>query len=280
VVTRAELAPALALSGGTWSVMLALGAAAGGVVTELFGVIGALLVDSATFLVSAAFLWGLPSLPPRVEGEAPSDPRLSEALRHLRVRPKLGAALLLKAGLALSTGAIVAIPLYGNGLYEATASAGYVALLYTGRGLGALTGSLGLRRLLGDATPTLERAIPLLYLSQGACYLALAQAPDVLTATALYLLAAIGNAGVWVFSSVLGQRATPRAVRGRLFALEFGLMTLTSATMSLLAGQLIDQLGFSPRQVVAVAGLALMVPAAGWWLVRIVRPAPLPTVDA
>ena len=280
VVDRSELAPAMALSGGTWSVMLALGAAAGGVVTELVGVVGALLVDSVTFLVSAAFLWGLPALPPRRAGEVAQAVRVTDALRYLQGRGKLAGLLLLKAGLSMASGAIVALPLYGNGLFAATASAGFVGLLYTGRGVGALIGSLGLRRLLGDATADMERWIPLFYLMIGCFYALLSWAPDVFTATGVYLLAAIGTSGVWVFSSVIGQRAVPRALRGRLFALEFGLMTLMSSTTSLLAGHLVDSWGWTARDVVLASGVVLVVPALAWAVLRWWEPEPLATVDA
>ena len=280
VVSRDELAPAMALSGGTWSVMLALGAAAGGLVTELVGVLGALLVDSGTFVLSAAFLWGLPSLPPRKVGEVVEAVRVRDALDYLRRRSKLAGLLLLKTGLSMSTGAIVALPLYGNGLFAATASAGFVGLLYTGRGIGALIGSLGLRRLLGDATGTMERAIPWFYAAQGASYVLLSAAPDVVSATLIYLLAGIGTSGVWVFSSVLGQRAVPRSLRGRLFALEFGLMTLMSSSTSLLTGHAIDTWGATPRDVVLASGLVLVVPTMAWALLRWRKPEPLATVDA
>jgi len=280
VVRRDELAPAMALSGGTWSVMLALGAAAGGLVTEWVGVVGALVVDSGTFLVSAAFLWGLPDLPPRDERDAGQSVRVVDALLYLRGRGKLAGLLLLKSGLAMSTGAIVALPLYGNGLFAATASAGFVGLLYTGRGLGAMVGSLGLRRILGDETTTMERSIPWSYTVMACAYAGLALAPDVYTAAAVYVLAGIGNAGVWVFSSVLGQRAVPRRLRGRLFALEFGLMTLMSSTTSLLTGQVIDLWGVTPREVALVSGLLLLGPAAGWATVCWWRPGPLETVEA
>jgi len=280
VVTRDELGAAMALSGGTWSVMLALGAAAGGVVTELLGPVGALGIDALTFLLSAAFLWGLPALPPRHEGEAVASARLADALRWLRGRYKLTATLLLKAGSAMAAGTIMALPLFGNGVFALSASAGFVGLLYTGRGLGALTGSLGLRRGLGDATCTLERIIPWLFLWQTLCYLLLSQAPSVWVAAAAYFLGGIGGAGVWVSSSTLAQRALPRALRGRLFAMEFGLMTLLSSIASYSGGQAIDRLGAGPRDVVWVSALLLVVPAVLWWGVRWVEPEPLVTVEA
>lgn len=281
VVSRDELGAALALSGGTWSVMLALGAAAGGVVTELLGPVGALIIDGGTFLVSAAFLWGLPALPPRDAGDADdADVRMRTALRWVAQRPKLSLVLLLKAGLAFDAGVLMVLPLYGNGVFPATASAGLVGLLYFGRGVGSMLGSLGLRRVLGDGNRTMERAIPWLFALQVLAYGGLAGAPGLGVATACYLVGGLGMAGVWVFSSVLAQRALPRAIRGRLFAAEFGAMTLVSSAGSFVAGQLIDRAGLSPRDVVAYSAVLLVVPGLAWVGMRWRRPEVLTAVDA
>src|SRR5262249_13481108 len=53
VTTREELVAANAIGGATWSAMLALGAAAGGLVVGTLGTQAAFLIDSGSFLVSA-----------------------------------------------------------------------------------------------------------------------------------------------------------------------------------------------------------------------------------
>jgi len=54
---RDELLLANTLSGITWSAMLTLGAALGGIVTGLFGVATAIIIDSLSFVASAALIW-------------------------------------------------------------------------------------------------------------------------------------------------------------------------------------------------------------------------------
>ena len=68
-----ELILANAISGATWSIMLAFGAALGGFVTHLYGWETAIVIDAATFLVSAIMLAGLdlPHSPPKKK-EKPS----------------------------------------------------------------------------------------------------------------------------------------------------------------------------------------------------------------
>src|SRR5229473_3251375 len=67
IVSDRELLPANAITSVTWSAMLTLGAAIGGVVTGLFGTNVAFMLDSASFLASAAFIARIrfPKRPPR-----------------------------------------------------------------------------------------------------------------------------------------------------------------------------------------------------------------------
>jgi MFS family permease len=273
VTSDAEVPVAMALSGGTWSSMLALGAAGGGLVTALVGISGSFLVDGATFLLSAAFLWGLPPLPPRdgADAEAPAA-TFVEGLRLLSGRVYLPAVLALKSGLALAGGALVTIPLFGNGVFPATAGPAWVGLLFASRGMGALVGSLGVRQITGDTVPAMQRAIPPAFLVTGAFLLATSAAPSIGWAAAGLFLAAVGNGVIWVFSGTLGQRATERWNRGRLFSLEFAALTLVSASSSWVAGALVDGWGWSPREVIAAFGVAMVMPASAWTLVLLLAP--------
>src|SRR5436853_950006 len=60
VTSREELIPANAISGATWSAMLAIGAALGGVVAGTLGTDAAFVIDSASFVLSALFIWMVP----------------------------------------------------------------------------------------------------------------------------------------------------------------------------------------------------------------------------
>ena len=56
VVSSQELGAANALGSATWSVMLALGAAIGGIVSGAWGIYPAFVIDGLTFLLSALFI--------------------------------------------------------------------------------------------------------------------------------------------------------------------------------------------------------------------------------
>src|SRR5262249_25671383 len=60
VVAREELVAANAISGLTWSAMLAGGAALGGLVAGTLGTDLAFVLDAGSFLLSALFTWAVP----------------------------------------------------------------------------------------------------------------------------------------------------------------------------------------------------------------------------
>ena len=64
VTSQRELGTANALSATTWSVMLAFGAAIGGITAGLFGVHTAFIIDGLTFFVSAGLLLQIKLPPP------------------------------------------------------------------------------------------------------------------------------------------------------------------------------------------------------------------------
>jgi len=70
------------------------------------------------------------------------------------------------------------------------------------------------------------------------------------------------------------QRLVPDRIRGRIFAFDFALITLSLAVSSLVASALADAIG--PRTaVVIVGGLALGWAALWWFLTRDVRATPI-----
>jgi MFS family permease len=260
-----ELPVAMALSGGTWSVMLALGAAAGGVVTELVGVDWALLLDGVTYLLSGVILLGLPPQPPSDTAADRETAGFRHGLRYLRARPYLTWVLSLKPMIGLATAAVAMIPLFGGGLFPRSVGPVFVGLLYAARGTGALIGAMGVRRLTGDDPAVLRRCIPAGFLLSALAYLALARADSITAAALLYLVGTLGTGMVWVFAGILGQFASDRSFRGRVFSLEFGVMTLVSSVASLIGGALVDHTDLGPRGVVAGLGGVMVLPALLWW---------------
>ncbi len=85
----------------------------------------------------------------------------------------------------------------------------------------------------------------------------------------LFLLTAhTGGSILWVFSTVLLQREVEDKFRGRVFAAELALLTLTMAASNYLVGELMDRFGFSPRVVTVGVGTFFVLPGLIWFLTR------------
>jgi len=84
---------------------------------------------------------------------------------------------------------------------------------------------------------------------------------------ALFFLAIAHTGGsiLWVFSTVLLQRDVGDKFRGRVFAAELALLTLTMAASNYIVGELMDRFGFSPRTVTAGVGTLFLLPGLIWF---------------
>src|SRR5438128_1168478 len=76
---------------------------------------------------------------------------------------------------------------------------------------------------------------------------------------------ALGGSILWVFSAVLLQRTVEDQFRGRVFAAEMALVTLTMAASNYVVGELMDRFGFSPRVVTAAVGTFFLLPGFMWF---------------
>ena len=85
------------------------------------------------------------------------------------------------------------------------------------------------------------------------------------------MLAHMGGSTVWVFSTTLLQLHTEDRFRGRVFAADLGLGSLTFAVTAYLAGVFLDS-GISARTVATGTGALMLVPAAILaWALRVSR---------
>jgi predicted MFS family arabinose efflux permease len=281
IVSRDELVSANALSGATWSVTLAFGAALGGAVTNVFGRDTAFVIDSITFFISAAFIQAtrIPPLADRSKPEGESK-RLSfadaagvtdfiEGARYLKSNPHVSALLLVKSGWGLGGGVLLLLTIFGKQIFplglDGSASIG---LLYAARGTGALIGPIIARWITSDSPRTMRRAITVAFFVAGIFYLLFAGSPGLVFALIFVIGAHAGGSIQWVFSTTLLQLAVPNRFLGRVFALEMALLTLTMSVSTYLTGWGIDHAGLSARQMAMLLGLAFMIPGVGWYLLQ------------
>lgn len=257
IVSAQAYSAANAMGGASWAGMLTLGAALGGGVTALLGVNASFFIDGLTFLLSASFFYRLPpQMPPRQEGDKTN---FGEALRYLAQRPAMAAQASIKTCQSLAGGVFALIPIFGGGIFDQRSGPLWVGVLYATRGLGTLVGTLVMRVVIGDRHSAMRGALVFAFVGQGCLYFLLSIATAYWQACLLYGLSGLLQGMVWVFAGTLLQAGVDQRFHGRVFAMEFGSLTLSLAGSSLLAGALVDS-GWAPQEVVA---LLAPVPALG-----------------
>ena len=71
-----------------------------------------------------------------------------------------------------------------------------------------------------------------------------------------------------MFSTVLLQRGVEDQFRGRVFAAELALLTLTMAASNYLIGEMLDRLRWSPRTVTIGVGILFLLPGICWFITK------------
>jgi MFS family permease len=270
-----ELMPANAASSAMWSAMLAIGASIGGLVTAFAGREIAFAINAASFFASAAFIGqtrydATPAPAPRPRGFVAltglSD--LIEGFRYLRRHAHVAALMFVKFGWGIAGGVLLLLTIFGQRVFPVGGStAAGIGVLYGARGIGAGLGPITLRWILGQTPRALRRTIGPAYFMVGAFYILLAFAPTLPIAAAAVLCAHFGGSILWVFSTVLLQMEVPDRFRGRVFAAELALVTLSSSASSYWTAYQLDRAGWSPRTLSFALGAMFMVPGAVWLLI-------------
>ena len=277
---RKDLITANALSGSTWSAMLAIGAALGGLVVKWFGIQIAFILDASTFLVSAFFI---SKIPPGLEQQAferkkttpIKDRGLTEALSYITNHPKISGLIFLKPGLAVVGGIMTLIPLFANKIFSDPADVSNgIGLLYSCRGLGALVGPILVRRLFGESEKILHHSIYLGFLIGGIFYIVFAKTNSLWLGGLCVALAHSCISVIWVYSSALIHLNADNEYLGRIFSLEWTLLTLVMAISNFGTGMAVDYLGMTISETASLLGFFLVVPGILWFrfLLRVKAP--------
>jgi MFS family permease len=241
VVGGSDLTRANALVGGTFSVSETAGPALGGLLVATVGVDAAFVLDSATYLISAALLSFIPlARPQREEEETGFGEDLRSGFAYL-ARSRVPLAIVLGAFLTVLT-INITIPaeiFLAKGIFDA-GNAGYGLLvgLYGG---GMVLGS-ALMVALGDRV----RLLPLYFLGVFAMAMGLVGvglSPTFGLALGALAVVGVANGTENVTTDTILQKRVPDVYLGRVFSVRF--------------------LGFSVGEILAYAIGGAMVDASG-----------------
>ena len=286
ILARREIGAANALSSATWSVMLALGSALGGVVAGEWGIYPAFVIDSLTFVVSAFFI-------ARINYHRSTDLIQSggslraglrqylDGLGYLRRHLDVLAISLHKGAISLTVNGVfqvVQVALAERVFVIGEGGGTSLGLLYAAAGFGTGLGPILARRFTGDRAPLLRRFLALSYLI---CILGLLiMAPLSSFPVVLFgsILRALGAGINWVFSTTLLLHLVPSQVRGRVFSTEFGLFTLANALGAAAGGWILDNTLVDLSGMLRWMAVLTLIPGLLWfiWITVAKMPQPSP----
>jgi MFS family permease len=248
---RANAAVGVATNGGE-----TLGPLVAAVALPLLGVRGVLVVDAASFLVSAALLGFLPALARPGRGPGPRPSFLADAaggLRYLRGQAVVRVVALGYVAVVACTGIDdVALVFLATGTFGAGGSA--VGLLLAAVGIGLLTGYALLARA---RTPPATGLLLAGFAVSSAGNLLTGLAWAVAAAFAVQAVRGLGIAATDVAATTLVQRTVPADLQGRVFGSLYGGIGVAAALSYLLGGLLLDRT--TPRVAFVAAGAAGLV---------------------
>jgi MFS family permease len=276
LVSDRELVAANAISSVTWSVMLTLGAAVGGVITGWFGTDVAFVLDALTFLLSGALIASVrvPKRPKRkgsklTIGKALGITETIEGARYVKHRPRVLAMLLVKPAWGLGGGILTLLAVFGERIFPVGHSpATGIGVLFAARGIGTAVGPIVARRVAGEGKDRMQVSIGIAFLIGGFFYIVFGSTSSFVLALIALGTAHTGGSILWVFSTVLLQRDVEDRFRGRVFAAELALLTLTMAISNFSTGEMLDRFGVSPRLMAISLGIFFLIPGIAWFATK------------
>jgi MFS family permease len=271
ITRKEELGAANAISSATWSVMLAVGAALGGLASGILGPYPAFVIDALTFFISAIIIYQIVYTHESSVIDktiAATFRQYTEGLDYLRKHIDILVISTVKAFNALFVAGafqVVQVTIAEQHFVIGEGGGISLGLMYMSVGVGTGLGPIIGRYFTGDRDKALRRAIIIAFLISVVglgLTSTLINFPLVLLGT---LLRGVGAGVGWVFSTQLLLQLVPDHVRGRVFSTEFMMWTLMNAVSAGVGGFMLDK-GMSIPTVLQWMATLTLLPALLWGL--------------
>ena len=237
-----ELNKANSLLGATWGVMLAVGAGLGGLFSQTFGRTASFVADVVSFLVAGALFAAIGGRmqEERATGAVRARMRpladMREAVTLARHDKVILALVASKTTFAIGAGIVSQLAVLASDVFKAGDSGR--GLLIGVRGVGSGLGPLIASRLVKGELRRILFVCGIAGLLFSVFYLGAAASPNIVVAAACVALAHFGGGAQWTLSSYGLQLRSPDAVRGRVLAGDFAIVTLMLSITSAASGLL------------------------------------------
>ena len=263
-----QLMSANVLRSITWSVMLTIGAALGGIFAGFFGAQAALLADALTFILSAVLVLKI-TYQPVEDGEVARGKGYSEMVegfKYVLARPKTAVLALVKSfGQIGSMDIMIAVfaeQYFPYGQEGATS----LGIMFGAAGLGAVLGPLIANRFTSGDHTRLGSAIQYGYVLMPIGWALVGWSPNLWVVSLGVLIRLMGSSINWTYSNVLIQTEVENRFLGRVFALDLGMFTLASSSSIFLTGYLMDTIDITARDLGWLFMAGGILPVILWWL--------------
>ena len=259
VDSEEDLRIANAITGSTWGVMLALGAAIGGVFAAAFGRDAAFIADAVSFVLAGLLFLMINRATQTHDTSAGARPPvrpvedMEEAIHVARQDPVILALMSSKMTYAIGAGIVSQLAVLASTAFHSGDSGR--GMLIAARGLGAGIGPVVASKFIGKDLSRLLLTCGFASLGFSVCYFGAAVSPGIAVAFVFVAVAHFGGGAQWVMSSVGLQMRAPDHVRGRVLSGDFALVSLVIASTSIVAGLTSQNIGVRPAMMI-FAGVA------------------------
>ena len=274
IVRADQVGAANALTSATWSIMLAIGAALGGLVSGTWGIYPSFVIDALSFIVSALVLSRIRlQAPPRLEGDRTLRAVLRQyvqGLRYVKQHGEIAATALHKAALVFCFGApfeVIQVAISRQVFSVGEGGALGLGMMYAVVGIGTGLGPIVARCITGDRLLALRWSIVLGYALAVVGLLLIATLRSFEGVLLGILVRSCGSGIIWVFSTQILLQIVLPEVRGRVFSTEIAFSMLMSAVGASVGGYYLEWFGIAGA--VHTTALLTLLPCALWisWLV-------------
>lgn len=271
VTSSEELVFANILSAASWSFIFTTAMAIGGFATAWLGTDLVFIMNSATYLVSAVFIYR--AVIPQTEMSAAEKHRtknpltgIFEGFQFLKENPAVLRPTMAKGMFTSCIGALVYLLIL---IAEDVLLMGSIGLgvLYAARGVGTGIGPVIGRRIFKEESSWVK-AMGYCMVFAGISYAFVSGLESIVWISLLVTSAHLASGSNWVMSTVLLQRRAPDIFRGRVFSTEWLLFTLSQSISVTFAAIMLEFGILSIRQTVLLFAM-LLVGIGIFWLLKI-----------
>jgi MFS family permease len=261
-----------ALFGSTWGIMLAVGAALGGLFAGIFGRNAAFIANAVSFVVAGLLFAGVkrPMQSERTQNSSVGRVRpiadMKEAINVAKKDPVILALLCSKMTFAVGAGIVSQLAVLASNVFNVGDSGR--GLLIGVRGIGSGLGPILGARMAGRDMAKLLKVCGYAGLVFAVCYVGAALSPFIGMAAVFIALAHLSGGAQWTLSTLGLQMESPDHVRGRVMAGDMAMVNTMIGFTSILAGLTSEFVGVRPAIIIfavaaAIASVVYLIATAG-----------------